>query len=456
MFLAELYVLPVLNRYLVYAPLHHLAALVDRAAVRSLPRSLAGNSPQQGGAWQELLDGLRLEQQAAPHPRQGPLEPLFLGLLPTRNCNLACGYCGFRASEGGPSMDPHLVRTAIDWYLELGAAGCGEAQVHFFGGEPFCAPDVVDLAVHHARLRAAQLGRTVSFEVATNGTFDEERCRWAAETLDSVVLSLDGPAEIQDRQRARRGGRGSFEAVVRSARILSEGSAELSIRACVTAGSVERMPDIAAWFCQEFRPASVCFEPVVPTPHSEAAGLRTPDPWAFAQRFVQASAVLESFGVEPVHAAADVGAIRSSFCPVGKDAIIVWPSGMLSACYLAPEEWQRRGLDLELGEIRDGRVVLRDEAVRAARGLNVWNKPFCQGCFCKWHCAGGCHVNHVLPDRPGEYGRLCIQARAIALCRLLNDMGQGEGVDTLLADRQALARAVCQPSDRLEDIAKGL
>jgi len=353
-------------------------------------------------------------------------------------------------------MDPRLARTAIDWYLELVAGGSATAQVHFFGGEPFCAPEVVEFAVHYARLKAAQVGCTVSFEVSTNGTLDEERCRWVADTLDSVLLSLDGPADIHDRQRARRGGQGSFEAVVRSARILSEGSAELSFRACVTAGSEERMPEIAAWFCQDFRPASVCFEPVVPTPPAEAAGLRPPDPWAFARGFVQASAVLASYGVEPVYAAADVGAIRNSFCPVARDAVIVWPGGMLSACYLAPEEWQHRGLDLELGEIRDGRVSLRDEAVHAVRRLNVWNKPFCQGCFIKWHCAGGCHVNHVLPGQAGDYGRLCIQARAIALCSLLQGMGQGNDIDALLADREVLARAVCQPTDRIEDVAKGL
>ncbi len=353
-------------------------------------------------------------------------------------------------------MDLRLARTAIDWYLELVGPGSREAQVHFFGGEPFYAPEVVDLAVHYARLKAAEVGCSVSFEVSTNGTFDEERCRWVADTLDYVLLSLDGPAEIQDRQRARRGGQGSFEAVVRSARILSEGSAELSIRACVTAGNEERMPEIAAWFCDEFRPASVCFAPVVPTPESQAAGLWPPDPWAFARGFVAASEVLEAFGVEPVYGPADVRAIRNSLCPVAKDTVIVWPDGMLSTCYLPPEEWRRRGLDLELGEIRDGRVLLRDEAVRAARELNVWNKPFCQGCFVKWHCAGGCHVNHVLPDRAGDYGRLCIQARAIALCTLLRGMGRDEDVDTLLADREGLAQAVCQATDRIEDVARGL
>jgi uncharacterized protein len=454
--LVELYVLPVLNRYLLYSPLHHLAALVDRAAVRALPRSLARGSPGQGGAWRELLESLRRDGQPAPLPRQGPLKPLFLGLLPTRNCNLACGYCGFRPSGNGPDMEPRLARTAIDWYMELVAAGTGTAQVHFFGGEPFCAPEVVEFAVQYAGLKAAQLGSTVSFEVSTNGTLDEERCRWVADTLDSVLLSLDGPPEIQDRQRAGPGGRGSFEAVVRSAHILSEGSAELSIRACVTAGNEERMPEIAAWFCREFRPASVCFEPVVPTPPAQAAGLFPPDPWAFARRFVEASAVLESFGVTPVHAAADVAAIRNSFCPVGRDAVILWPGGMLSACYLAPDEWQRRGLDLELGEIRDGRVSIRDQGVQAARQLNVWNKPLCQGCFLKWHCAGGCHVHHEQPRQRGAYGRLCIQARAIALFRLLRAMGQAAVADRLLADGKALARAVCQPADGIEDVAKGL
>lgn len=349
-------------------------------------------------------------------------------------------------------MDLELARDAVNWYLDLAAgAGARTAEVHFFGGEPFCAAEVVEFAVHAARLKAAQVGCTVRFQVATNGTFDEAGCRWAANNLDDIVLSLDGPADVHDRQRPARGGQGSFDAVVRSARILSEGSAELSFRVCVTADTAGRMAGIASWLCREFRPVSVCFEPVQPTPQSAAAGLAPPGALAFAQNFIEAARVLEEYGVEPVYATADVRTRRQTFCPVGRDVPIVAPDGTISACYLLREDWEARGLDLDLGRIEEGAVHLDAGAIEAVRDLNVDNKPFCARCFCKWHCAGGCHVNHQLPAAPGPYGRLCAQTRIIALRYVLKALGRDDLAALLLDGRDALDAAVWQPSDRLAD-----
>ncbi len=385
-------------------------------------------------------------------PRQGPLEPLFLGLLPTRDCNLACEYCGFLPEdEAGKLMDLELARSAIAWYLDLvKGSGASAAEIHFFGGEPFVAPEIVDFAVHFARLKAAELGCTVRFEVTTNGAFDENRCRWVADTLDSVILSLDGPQATHDRNRHRKDGRGSFATVARSAEILSQGAAGLSIRVCVTADMVTDLPEIAAWLCKEYRATYVCFEPVSPTPNSRAADLKPPDPWTFARSFVQAATVLEAYGVEAVYAAADIRAKRVSFCPVGQDVAIVSPDGLISSCYLLQQDWETEGLDLRLGQFENGSAVLDDQAVENVRALNVDNKPFCSACFCKWHCCGGCHVSHKLPaTSEGAYTRLCIQTRILALRNILEAMERRDLVSLLFDNPEALETMVWQKSDAL-------
>jgi uncharacterized protein len=349
-------------------------------------------------------------------------------------------------------MDLGLARDALTWYLDLVAgSGARTAGIHFFGGEPFCAEEVVQFAFHFARLKAAQIGCSVRFEVATNGTFDEELCRWAADSLDDIVLSLDGPAEIQDRYRHRKGGQGSFESVARSARILSEGRANLSFRVCVTEETVGSLSQIAAWLCQDFRPVAVCFEPVQPTAQSRAAGLAPPGPWDFGRNFVRAARVLEAHGVEAVYAAANIRARRVSFCPVGRDVPIVSPDGSVAGCYLLAKDWEARGLDMRLGVVDGGSVRLDERAIAAVRELNVWNKPFCARCFCKWHCAGGCHVNHPLPGTPGAYDRLCIQTRIITLCNVLQAMGREDLTSALLDDTEALSRAMLQASDAMAD-----
>jgi len=451
--LDAIFVLPVLDRCLIYAPLCDFAALVDPIAVEQIREDLGEARGIETGPLGEIVDTLRSAAKPAPLPRQGRLEPAFLGLLTTRRCNLACEYCGFLGADDADGvMDLRLAREAVAWYLDLvRQSGDQTAVIEFFGGEPFCAEQVIDFVFHFARLKAAEIGCAVHFRVVTNGTFGEERCRWAADSLDSVILSLDGPADVQDGLRHRQDGRGSFAATDRSARILSEGTAEFSLRTCVTAGTVDRMPEIAAWFCQEYRPALVCFEPVRPVSRGEVAELAPPDPWAFARNYIQAARILETYGVKPVHATADIGARRVSFCPVAQDVAIVSPDGTLNACYLPRQDWEAQGLDLVLGKMENGSMTLDAGAMEAVRSLNVWNKPFCARCFCKWHCAGGCHVNHHLPDTPGAYPGLCVQTRIIALRNILLMMGRDDLTSRLLESSEAMGRAVGQVSDALVD-----
>jgi uncharacterized protein len=453
--LDNLFVVPILDRFLIYAPLHDLAALVDRRAVLWLRERLLSGRNVGEGRLAEIAHLLRAEARPPPLPRQGKLAPAFLGLLPTRDCNFSCRYCGFLTPGGtNGAMDLKLARDAVDWYMRLvSKSGQREAEVHYFGGEPFCAAEVLDLTVHLARIRAREIGCTVRFEATTNGAFSEERCRWAADNLDTIVLSLDGPVDVQDYHRPYRDGRGSFGVVARNAAILSEGAGDLFFRTCVTAQTVDRMPEIATWLCQSYHPRGVCFEPVQPMARLQADQLEPPDPWVFARNFALAAEILETHGVEPVYAAADIHSRRVSFCPVGQDALIVSPDGAVNACYLLRQDWEARGLDLCLGRMEDsGAAALDAERVAFARSLNVWNKPSCARCFCKWHCAGGCHVNHPLSDSPGNYDRLCLQTRIITLRNVLKAMGRQDTFRRLLANIGALERAARQTCDTLVDV----
>jgi uncharacterized protein len=218
---------------------------------------------------------------------------------------------------------------------------------------------------------------------------------------------------------------------------------------------VEELPAIARWLCQEFRPVAVGFEPLQPSEPSRVAGLQPPDPWTFAQEYCEAAWLLEAHGVEPVYAAADIRARRVTFCPVGQDVPIVSPDGTIAACYLLARDWEDKGLDLRLGKLEGGSVFLDQEAVAAARGMNVLAESCCSDCFCKWHCASGCHVNHVLPDRPGSLDRLCIQTRILALRNILKEMERDDLVVDLLKDRQALERTILQASDAIASVEFG-
>jgi uncharacterized protein len=447
----DVYSVPIGERHLIYAPLHHLAALVDDCGIEQLRAGLEGGGTVQP-AVAPILERLRSPGAPPPERRQGDLaDPLFLGLIPTRGCHLGCSYCDFGALPSGkPVMTLGLARDAIDAYTELLASrGRTAAQVHFFGGEPFDAEEVVHFAVDYARRRAADLGLTVHFEVTTNGAYSTPRCEWIADNFDVVVLSLDGPSEIQDKQRPTFAGGASSPVVNRSARILSDGSCELMLRACVTQDSVGRMEEIASWISREFVPSAVCFETLVSTPRSDAAGLAPPDPWEFARHFLAAARLLARAGIDSLVSTVDLGSCRAYVCPVGRDALIVSPDGGIDACYLPRDSWH--GLNLRLGEIRHGQLDVSAPALQRARGLSVLDKRLCADCLCRFHCAGGCPVGHDTNRAPGEYDDMCIQTRLVTFGRLLERIGRHETVDEWLADRPALEASVRRPSDRLCD-----
>jgi len=400
----------------------------------------------------ELVGELRLEGKSTPVIRQGDVEdPMFLGLIPTRACNLRCGYCDFDAQHTpGPLMTYATARDAIDAYVSLlHRAKKNLLEVHFFGGEPLMAWDIVFFAVHYARQRADENGMRVRFEVITNGMVSPSRARWLADRFDTVVLSLDGPEDIQSRQRAGAQGANLGLSILQNAKILANGPCELALRACVTRDSAGRMAEIASWMLTEFYPSGICFETMTASPRSQKSGLEPPDPFEFVQGFLAAQQILEKAGVDCVLSTAMTAACQLSFCPVGQDAIIVSPEGRVDACYWLEEEWLKRGLDLRLGAVKGPLLDLDPLAVQRARDLTGMYKQPCENCFCKYHCAGACHIRRAGSPSARRDAEVCIQTRLITAAHLLGRLNNPDLVASMLHDQPALERLAYQQDDRL-------
>jgi uncharacterized protein len=455
---ASLFAIPIWDWWLLYAPRQGVLQLTDRSRLAELaaPSSAllerpgppgTGATPTQTGP-ETMPDGCRT----------GPLNPEFLGIIPTRACNLACRYCAFGANRSGATMmSQSLAKEAVDWMAFLVQEnGRHELRVDLFGGEPMQAPEVVKAVIHRARQRASELGLHPHLEIATNGCLTGAAARLLAEGMTHVVLSLDGPEEVQDAHRPMRNGEGTFRTVVRNAQEWVRGPTRLSVRACVTRDTLDLMEHTTEWFCRTFQPSAVNFEPLRATAESERAGLHPPDPWQFAGNFHRASRVASRMGVPMVFAAALVDRLRTSFCPVGQDVVIVSPDGTAHACYLLEDEWQRQGLDLRLGTFQEGgRVAIDPERVQRVRSLAA-DCPECTSCFCRWSCAGGCHVAMHRTRRKAAPEDFCISTRLLTACRLLDRLGDAGLADRFIQDRTACERLVFQPSDAILEVAEHL
>jgi radical SAM protein with 4Fe4S-binding SPASM domain len=182
---------------------------------------------------------------------------------------------------------------------------------------------------------------------------------------------------------------------------------------------------------------------------ADKAGLRPPDPYLFATGAVQCQRIARDAGVDLAYAAALGVPPRKTFCPVGSDAAIVLPDGVIAACYLQPDEWTARGLELRYGYIdAAGEVHVDRAALQAVRTLPA-HKPRCADCFCRFGCAGGCHVNQTYPGCAETYTDFCTQTRVLTATRLLQEIGADATAGALLADRQAMAALAVRRGDGL-------
>lgn len=444
-----LFAVPVLDKWLIHSPLHELSALVNQGALDYL----AGrhNSPV-GKELADLQRALFAKPEQSPNLKQGSFDPQLLAVITTRGCNIDCVYCDFGGSTSETQrLDPALAVKAIDWTAsQLVANKHTEFCLHVFGGEPFTSPELVEIIVHRTRAVCAELGLRPHLEVSTNGVFGESQATWAGDYFDSIVLSFDGPPKFHNRNRPSIGGRDTFRIVSKTAERLSRLSAELCLRVCVTGESVSYMPEITHWMTTTYRPAVINLEPLTENELTRCARLSAPDPFEFVLNWMKSKHLAAAYGVRVVYSATESSSPRVSSCPVGSDAIILAPDGAINACYLQPGDWVKRGMDLNVGRItiQDG-VIFNCDQVEQMRRMII-SKPRCQGCFCKWSCAGGCHVSNTYPGCDKGYVKFCLQTRLITACMLLETLDRHDLVAALLADHKAMNTLATHSCDAIE------
>jgi uncharacterized protein len=448
----SVYLLPIHGNWLLHAPLHGIAAFINAPAAIALKEAIdARKSPVQLElqAWYEAFVDASVEP---PSRADGDLRPDFLGIIPTRGCNSQCCYCDFGALNAADAELPlDMAVNCVNWYADLAnRMNTGVMKVHFFGGEPMTAPRVVSAVVHRSLLAASTYQLVPEFEISTNGQYHPMWARFLGDYFDSVVLSLDGSVSIQHTHRPLKNGNDSYSGAARTARIIGASQADLLLRICVSNINVAALSDIARSFCEQFNPTQINFETMRETPQALNRGLTKPNPYDFAARFIEARHVAEKFGVPTIYGS-DISEPRWSSCPVGRDTVILSPDGNISSCYLMADRWHARDMELSIGQIgADGRVSVNSDAVGAIRTM-IMDKPRCLRCFCRWSCAGGCHVDNTWPGSPSQYSDNCLQSRVISACTLLNRLGLRDEIEALIDDLEAMQQLAERRSDLLAD-----
>jgi uncharacterized protein len=177
-------------------------------------------------------------------PRQRSLRLLILKTVGF--CNLACRYCyDYDDATCRRKLDVELGKRAIEEAL-----GCAKRSLSilFHGGEPLLAFDEIRVLTAFARATARKLGKDVNFSVQTNGTcFTDQIVDFLIGEEFAIGLSLDGPAELNDRVRVDRRGKGchaSVEASLKRYPILRE---KVGVLTTVTTTNARHLARVAGY-----------------------------------------------------------------------------------------------------------------------------------------------------------------------------------------------------------------
>jgi uncharacterized protein len=383
-----------------------LPSELARAACRELrfggarifldPRTLSAWAAEGPGERAPVTEGHDPEFPPARAPR---LSAVCLSV--THGCNLACRYCYVRKAHscGGDGDDTPAVMTREVLERAIGLLeGSGPWRVGFFGGEPMLAWDTVRAGVALARERAAREGARVRFSITTNGTLvNRDRARFLAEHGFSVILSLDGPRELHDRERGHGADRsGSYDLARAGLGLLAE--AGLGGRVTLRSTFPLKTPKLRARLehlnalADDGLAASVSVEPAWPGRRERPGMTSLEGEYLDAARWAEGRlAAGKRVRYHHLQKALERVLLRhpaGTECGAGFGYVEVAPGGEIHACH--------KGVGGAIGRVETG----ISERLRAPWRENRWyGREGCSRCWARNVCGGGCRAESVEHER---------------------------------------------------------
>ena len=412
----ELFVVPEdADTCYLYAPLRRMVVSMNRAAVGSVSRYLNPSdsplTPEDAGVISSLRSA-GLFSEPFPTPPVTPDDYLFrpheVTLFPTTRCNLRCRYCYASAGTRQVDMPWEIARAAIDLVIENArAVGRDDFIVGFHGGgEPTVHWKLVQQATLYARQRARDANLHGIIHCASNGVLSPSQRAFVAGNFTGMTISLDGPPDIQDRQRPLASGKGSSAHVMQTLHDFQEKKFPFGIRVTLTADQGHRLDDIVRFIHQQCPQLDqVHVEPVWQCGRCQTTGERPPSQAQFIALFAEACALAQDLGFSLFYSGARLDVLTNKFCAAPGDGFSVTPEGLISSCFEVADPADPRAELFHYGRYdRIRREFTIDlERVDRLRRLRVENIRHCRDCFCKWHCAGDCLAKALPGKTPDDH-----------------------------------------------------
>jgi len=398
-----------------YFPDRSLAFAVNENAANLLGKLKMGAAPRTFSSTErKFVQNLRRlnllsrsssseNKQKARQPKPLPFAPTALTLLLTTDCNLRCVYC---YSEGGDRENRTIPREAIQKAIDIIVENAFKTKTDTVyltihgGGEPTCAWDALVAAVNDFQNKAQAAGLRHATDISTNGVLSNMQREWIVKNMQSIQVSLDGIEEIQNKQRPKADGSGSYADVMKTLRYFEEQKARFCIRSTVDAIS----PSAIESFVTELSRFSCCtsihLEPLFFCGRCKTSGFAPPLAESFIKLYRAAVQKADEMRFRVWYSGVNAERYKTRYCGVCDPNFCLTPEGHVTACYEVSSLDDPRAAYFIYGRYDPNHhhFILNEAMIRELQKRDVKNIPFCSNCFCKYHCAADCAAKASSPE----------------------------------------------------------
>ena len=427
----EIFFLPYGDKEILYAPLKDFIAVVNRDVKDAVGRRLSDLPLHE--AQQSVVTSLEehnLFDGNADFPQvEEEFAPVRVTLFPTDKCNLRCRYCYASAEDGGHKLPFSAAKAAVD----LVAGNAKKKNYDFFSvgfhgnGEPFTAFDVIQEVCEYTGHTAEQMNLEYAISSATNGVLSEDHLDYLIAWISDVTISSDILPDIQNKQRPGADGSGTFDYVDNTLKRIDKAGITYGIRATITTDSVSRMREMAAFVKAHYPNCELLhLEPVFEVGRAIDTQQMMPEPEIFVREYVKAQEELRETGIRLVYSGERADTLCQCFCSVCSNGFTVTAEANVSSCYEICTYKDARAKRYIYGrfDAQKGKFIFDQEVMRNLLELQVKNIPFCEDCFCKWHCGGDCAAKTLgiksVIDHEGS--KRCVINRALTYRQILQKL----------------------------------
>lgn len=309
------------------------------------------------------------------------------------DCNFACKYCFEGELKGDLYTSGKTADRLIDFIKEKFTPDKKTLLVDFYGGEPLLSLDTIKYISRELKAFTKGRGASYSFGLVTNGALLKRK---TAEDLSELGLSnvkitLDGPAEIHNRNRPFKSGAPSFDILIKNIKDTWD-IVKINIGGNFEIDNYRDFPLLLDYLEQEGltpeKLGAIKFDPVakrserVMNPTDYTGGcISLDEPW-----LIDATDFLRE---EILNRGYKTNNMRHKLCMVeSRNSYVVNYDGTLYKCpgFIGMEEFI-------VGDIEKG---VSDYS--KSHNLGIWKKEECTDCIYLPLCYGGCRYMTFLRD----------------------------------------------------------